>query len=378
LTYAKSCVHTYASQGGDDAQRNPDEREACARPSFHHPSFCLLIRREVIDAIGLLDERFGLGCFEDDDYTLRAIQAGYRAVVAVDALIHHYGGRTFVGSGIDTGAWMQENQRRFLDKWAHGGSAADSATTVGRNGDTAPSPRRKRPRPFAFDVAPGGGLRLRIDQERPYLSLCMIVRDSARTLPACLESIRPWVDEMVIVDTGSVDDTPRIVETFGGRLFHFPWCDDFSAARNESLRHARGEWLFWMDSDDMIPPECGRKLRDLVERGIDPRVTGFVMQVHCPGGREDGGPEFNVTVVDHVKLFRNRPAIRFDGRIHEQLLPSIRRSGVRSSGPTFMWCIPARTRVRRLRRRNFSATCACSSWSWRSGLSTRSHCSTWE
>ena len=63
---------------------------------------------------------------------------------------------------------------------------------------------------------------------------------------------------MVIVDTGSVDETPRIVESFGGRLFHFPWCDDFSAARNESLRHARGDWLFWMDSDDTIPPECGR------------------------------------------------------------------------------------------------------------------------
>ena len=97
--------------------------------------------------------------------------------------------------------------------------------------------------------------------------------------------------------------------------------------RNESLRHARGDWLFWMDSDDTIPPDCGRKLRDLVEHDVDPRVLGFVMQVHCPGGRNKGGPEFNVTVVDHVKLFRNRPDLRFDGRIHEQLLPAIRRAG---------------------------------------------------
>ena len=133
------------------------------------------------------------------------------------------------------------------------------------------------PGPFAIDVAPAGGLRMRIEADRPRISLCMIVRDNARTLPACLESIRPWVDEMVIVDTGSVDETPRIVEAFGGRLFHFPWCDDFSAARNESLRHARGDWLFWMDSDDAILPACGRG---------------------C-----------------------------FDHRIHEQILPAIRAAG---------------------------------------------------
>ena len=82
----------------------------------------------------------------------------------------------------------------------------------------------------------GGGFRLPRNLARPKLSLVMIVRDSAQTLPACLESIRPWVDEMIIVDTGSVDETPRIVESFGGKLFHFPWCDGFSAARNGRRR----------------------------------------------------------------------------------------------------------------------------------------------
>ena len=168
---------------------------------------------------------------------------------------------------------------------------------------------------------------MRLEVDRPRISLCMIVRDSARTLPACLESIRPWVDEMVIVDTGSVDETPRIVESFGGRLFHFPWCDDFSAARNESLRHARGDWLFWMDSDDTIRPECGSGLRRLVERDVPPHVMGFIMQVHCPGSSEDGVPDTDVTMVDHVKLFRNRPDLRFDHRIHEQILPAIRAAG---------------------------------------------------
>ena len=63
--------------------------------------FCFLIGREVIDAIGMLDEQFGIGCFEDDDYCLRAIAAGYRAVIAGDAFVHHFGSRTFLGSGVD-------------------------------------------------------------------------------------------------------------------------------------------------------------------------------------------------------------------------------------------------------------------------------------
>jgi glycosyltransferase involved in cell wall biosynthesis/tetratricopeptide (TPR) repeat protein/2-polyprenyl-3-methyl-5-hydroxy-6-metoxy-1,4-benzoquinol methylase len=323
--------------------------------------FCLLIRREVIDAIGLLDERFGIGCFEDDDYCLRAIQAGYRAVIAADAFVHHYGGRTFVGSGVDVGQLMAENRQTFCEKWARAAAGPAQAPGVAREAGDAqhalPSPpplcagdaQHALPSPpplappsqggestlaragivgrFALEVVPGGGLRLRRAGERPRLSLCMIVRDSARTLPACLESIRPWVDEMVIVDTGSVDETPRIVEAYGGRLFHFPWSDDFSAARNESLRHARAEWLFWMDSDDTIPWECGRKLRALIGREVGPSVLAFVVQVHCPGGGEDGDPAFDVTVVDHVKLFRNRPDLRFDGRIHEQVLPAIRCAG---------------------------------------------------
>ena len=154
------------------------------------------------------------------------------------------------------------------------------------------------------------------------LSLCMIVRDNETTLPATLEGIRPWVDEIVVVDTGSNDATQTIAEQFGARLFHFPWCDDFSAARNESLRRARGEWLFWMDSDDTIDELNGQKLRLIADGSHNPRTLGYVMQVRCPG--PDGEGE---TVVDHVKLIRNHPELRFEFRIHEQVLPAIRRLG---------------------------------------------------
>lgn len=159
----------------------------------------------------------------------------------------------------------------------------------------------------------------------PKVSLCMIVRDEAPRIAACLQSIAPFVDEMVVVDTGSVDETPRIAAEQGAVVSTEAWRDDFSAARNASLERARGEWIFWMDADDTIDAANGHKLRTLADQPHDARLWGFVARVRFPDRQHlsrEGG-----TVVDHVKLFRNRPEIRFEGRVHEQVLPAIRRNG---------------------------------------------------
>jgi tetratricopeptide (TPR) repeat protein len=129
---------------------------------------------------------------------------------------------------------------------------------------------------------------------------------------------------MIVVDTGSQDDTREIARRHGAHVYDFPWIDDFSAARNESLRLASGKWLFWMDSDDTIDEANGRGLRALAYGGHAPGVLGYVIQVHCPG---DSDHPAEVTAVDHVKLVRNEKRICFEGRIHEQILPSIRRLG---------------------------------------------------
>jgi len=279
--------------------------------------FCLLLRRTLVDEVGLLDERFGLGNFEDDDYCRRARQAGHRTVIARDAFIHHFGSVTHRAEGIDLAALLDRNERLYHDKWK-------SLEVKNKQDEAEASPRVPEPKPrFAIRLADGGGLLLERSQIK--LSLCMIVRDNARTIEACLNSIKPWVDEMVVVDTGSKDNTPELVRGCSARIFHFPWCDDFAAARNESIRHARGDWIFWMDSDDVIEPENGRKLRELAMAGSGPSIFGYVMQVHCPD--VGGGGQTEVTVVDHVKLIRNRPDLRFEGRIHEQILPAIRRAG---------------------------------------------------
>lgn len=265
--------------------------------------FCLLIRRETYEALGGLDERFGIGNFEDDDYCVRARTAGYKVIVAVDSFVHHFGHRSFLASDLDFGALLEENRVKFEEKWAS---------------------RLKPPAsPFHATQVPDGGLLLQPTQ--PKLSLCMIVRDNETTIGPCLESIRPWVDEMIVIDTGSTDATPMICESMGATVHHWAWRDDFSAARNESLRYATGEWIFWMDSDDTISEECGRQLQALVRQTAPPHLLGYVMQVHCPGPTQEGGR--NVTVVDHVKVFRNRPDLRFEHRIHEQILPAIRRAG---------------------------------------------------
>jgi glycosyltransferase involved in cell wall biosynthesis/protein-L-isoaspartate O-methyltransferase len=161
-------------------------------------------------------------------------------------------------------------------------------------------------------------------RKKPTLSLCMIVKNEERVLGECLGSIKPHVDEMIVVDTGSTDRTVDIAKEAGAKVYHFPWTQSFSEARNVSLQHATGDWILWMDADDTIPPQCGQKLRELIALAED-KTTGFLMQVHIPPAPGEEG----FTVVDHVKLFRNGLGLQFEGRIHEQILESIYRVGGR-------------------------------------------------
>jgi glycosyltransferase involved in cell wall biosynthesis/tetratricopeptide (TPR) repeat protein len=151
------------------------------------------------------------------------------------------------------------------------------------------------------------------------VSLCMIVKNEEANLAACLESTVGLFAETIIVDTGSTDRTREIAAQYGARVYEFPWCDSFAAARNESLRHVTAEWVFWLDADDRLDADNRDKLQKLFDSLTDPNVA-FVLKCLCVAGGESHTP----TAVDHVRLFRNHPAIRWEHRVHEQILPAVR------------------------------------------------------
>src|SRR3984885_8336466 len=90
------------------------------------------------------------------------------------------------------------------------------------------------------------------------VAAAMIVRDEERFLPGSLASLRGKVDEVIIVDTGSADDTLSIAKTFGARVFHFEWNDDFAAARNWGLEEVTADWILYIDADESLHPPCAR------------------------------------------------------------------------------------------------------------------------
>ncbi len=339
--------------------------------------FCVLMTRAVYKAIGGLDEQFGLGLFDDDDLSLRARRAGFELAVAHDLFVHHFGSRMFVGNGIDAEALLDANERRFAAKWgqdrprgrraslqpwasgsvaapmkgdaireelgprmnadgrgseseilddqfsiietASSENASGAGTSDTSRGPNLPSPD---PRPSAFIRGPESSSDR--PRPRPGVTLTMIVKDEAKNLPHVLGSVRGLFDEIVVVDTGSTDGTREIAWEFGARVFEFPWIDDFAAARNAALGHATGDYAFWLDADDVVEPAQREKFRALLDGLGAGEPAGYVVRCACDPSTDGSGE----TVVDHVRLFPIRDDVRWTYRVHEQILPALRRAGI--------------------------------------------------
>ncbi len=146
------------------------------------------------------------------------------------------------------------------------------------------------------------------------ISLCMIVKNEESCLGRCLKSVHEYVDEIVIVDTGSTDRTVEIAKSYSARIYHHPWENDFSKHRNQSISYARGRWIFILDADEECIVTSQRTMKDEIamadERGID----SLVMRVKnaMSGGKE-------TVCNDSLRLFRNNGMIRYEGIVHNNL-----------------------------------------------------------
>lgn len=153
----------------------------------------------------------------------------------------------------------------------------------------------------------------------PFLSLCILTRNEANNLPRCIESLRPYADEILVGDTGSTDGTPELALSLGASLIPIPWQNDFSAARNALLDHARGRYILFPDADMFLAPESHPALQKLLEslRSLPPNLQNppayrlLINDVEPSGNR---GMAYY-----YLRLFPNLLQLRYRWPIHEQI-----------------------------------------------------------
>jgi glycosyltransferase involved in cell wall biosynthesis len=145
------------------------------------------------------------------------------------------------------------------------------------------------------------------------LTLCMIVKNEEVTLPQTLASVKDVVDEMVVLDTGSGDRTCEIAREFGAKVYHFDWCDDFAAARNECLKYATGNWILVLDADEVLVPQIVPLIKQVIQ-GDRTLLINLIRQ-------EVGASQSPYSLVS--RLFRNRHDIRFSRPYHAMVDDSV-------------------------------------------------------
>ena len=110
------------------------------------------------------------------------------------------------------------------------------------------------------------------------LSLCMIVKNEESNLARCLDSVRDLAGELIVVDTGSTDSTPRIAASYGAQVIPFDFTTvDFAAARNQAIARAKGRWILMLDADETLDPAGAPMIEELVARDEN---AGYFLERH--------------------------------------------------------------------------------------------------
>lgn len=250
--------------------------------------FCTLIKREVFEKIGVLDEQFSPGNFEDDDFCIRSVLGGYRNVICNDVFVHHFGSASH--KDIDQSALLSVNHAKYRRKWA------------------------------------------KWRDEHSTITCSMIVKNEGHRIAKCLEKIIPLVDEVVIVDTGSTDNTKEEISKFPDvKLYDFTWCDDFSAARNFADSKATKDWIFSLDADEVITEIDRSQLWPVTTYGYETR--NYTSKVNYKGWTANTGeyPEYEEGVgwfpSLKIRLYPRDSRLHWSYPVHEVIEPSAARIG---------------------------------------------------
>lgn len=149
------------------------------------------------------------------------------------------------------------------------------------------------------------------------ISACAIMKDEAANLPRWLKAMQGLADEMIIVDTGSQDATRSIAQQAGAKVYEQQWQDDFALAKNYALTKAAGEWIIFLDADEYFSEASKARLRQTLANFSNRRGCDVFM---CPLLNLDRHMNvMNKETAYIVRIFRNLPELRYQGKIHEQL-----------------------------------------------------------
>lgn len=147
------------------------------------------------------------------------------------------------------------------------------------------------------------------------ISLCMIVKDEEKNLYKCLNSVKKYIDEIIIVDTGSNDKTKEIAKSFTQDVYDFNWCNDFSKARNFSIEKAKNDWILILDGDEEVIEFNDVKVKELIKKF--PTYIGRIKRLNIID-REDKKSESTYT--ERVNRLFNKKIFHYQGNIHEQIV----------------------------------------------------------
>lgn len=151
------------------------------------------------------------------------------------------------------------------------------------------------------------------------ISQCMIVKNEEQNIRRALSWGKGVVHEQIVVDTGSTDNTVKIAESMGAKVYHFEWCDDFSAAKNYAIEQAGGNWIAFLDADEYFSEQDAKKIPGILKKieNVSVKSGRIHMLRTAMYHLNDEGETFSAG--QHDRIFRNMRGLRYKNRIHEVL-----------------------------------------------------------